>query len=67
MPGQSVTGMPIPQAPLGAGARVFAQWQDGNWYPGTVVQVQGSVVGVDWEDARLGSSSWVQAHQVQHR
>jgi hypothetical protein len=67
VPGQPMMAMPVPQQTPGVGARVLAQWTDGNWYPGTVVQVQGSLVGVDWEDPRLGASAWVQAHQVQAR
>jgi hypothetical protein len=67
LPGQPILAMPVVQQPLGVGAPVLAQWTDGNWYPGTVVQMQGSMVGVDWEDPRLGASSWVQGHQAQLR
>lgn len=59
--------MPVMPSPLAIGARVLAQWGDGNWYPAAVVQLQGTMVGVDWEDPRLGASAWVQQGQVQQR
>jgi hypothetical protein len=49
------------------GQSVMAQHpQHGGWYPGKVVGMQNGMIGVDWSDAKLGASSWVQPHQVQH-
>lgn len=50
--------------PVAIGAKVHAQWQDGNWYPAQVVAIQNGMIGVDWIDARLGASSWLQPTQV---
>ena len=46
------------------GAHVTAQHANGQWYPGRIVQMQNGMIGVDWDDASLGQSSWVHAHQV---
>ena len=46
------------------GAQVLAQWQDGQWHPARVVAMQNGLVGVDWENPKLGQSSWVQPQQV---
>ena len=51
-------------AALVVGARVIAQWQDGNWYGARIVATNNGLYGVDWEDPALGSSAWVQATQV---
>ena len=37
----------------------------GGWHPGKVVAMQNGAIGVDWSDAKLGDSSWLQPHQVQ--
>jgi len=55
--------MMMPPPPL-IGAKVYAQYHDGNWYPAQVVAIQNGVIGVDWIDAKLGSSTWVQPTQV---
>ncbi|UJR86924.1 sporulation protein [Sandaracinus amylolyticus] len=51
-------------APVAIGTHVFAQWQDGHWHPARVVAMQNGVYGIDWDDPKLGQSSWVQPHQV---
>ncbi|MBI2571250.1 MAG: sporulation protein [Candidatus Schekmanbacteria bacterium] len=66
-PGHPQMGAPAMQQPIGVGSSVLAQWTDGNWYPGAIVQVHGNLFGIDWQDPRLGASSWVQAHQIQPR
>jgi hypothetical protein len=45
-------------------AHVSAQHPNGNWYPGRIVAMQNGMIGVDWDDPKLGQSSWVQPHQV---
>ncbi|MFO0713674.1 MAG: hypothetical protein U0353_27725 [Sandaracinus sp.] len=64
-------GMPQQAAPakgggLAIGAHVTAQHANGSWYPGRVVAMQNGMIGVDWDDAKLGQSSWVQPHQIRH-
>ena len=56
-----------PAGGVSMGMHVYAQWQDGNWHPGRVVAMQNGVIGVDWDDPKLGQSSWVQPHQVRGR
>jgi hypothetical protein len=58
--------MDTKQAPptFSIGTHVIAQWQDGNWHPGRVSAVQNGMIGVDWDNAKLGASTWVQTHQV---
>jgi hypothetical protein len=46
------------------GSHVTAQHPSGQWYPGRIVQMQNGMIGVDWDDAKLGQSTWVHAHQV---
>ncbi len=50
--------------PLAIGKHVLAQHPNGQWYPGRVVSHQNGMIGVDWDDAKLGQSSWVQLHQA---
>jgi hypothetical protein len=61
------------QAPMGKpgmfemGQGVFAEHPKlGGWHPGRIVALQNGMVGVDWADPKLGESSWLQPHQVQH-
>ncbi|MBI4605857.1 MAG: hypothetical protein HY721_28155 [Planctomycetes bacterium] len=49
---------PQRQALLVPGARVWALWADGRWYPGTVDGVQGPLRHVTWDD---GDSMWLEA------
>jgi len=65
-------GAPPPQTkgvPHGGGpeigARVQAQHTNGQWYPGHVVAMQNGLLGIDWDDEKLGVSTWVQPQQVQ--
>ncbi|MCC7536954.1 MAG: sporulation protein [Deltaproteobacteria bacterium] len=51
-------------AVMAVGARIFAQWQDGNWYAARVAAFQNGMYGVDWDDPKLGQSTWVATHQV---
>ena len=46
------------------GSHITAQHPSGQWYPGRIVQMQNGMIGVDWDDAKLGQSTWVQPHQV---
>lgn len=46
---------------LGDGARVWALWVDGRWYPGLVDGVQGALRHVAWDD---GDSMWLDSYQV---
>lgn len=62
-----VAAMPAKMAmnePFAVGAYVMAQWSDGNWHPGTVVQIGQGMYGIDWENPKLGASTWVAANQV---
>jgi hypothetical protein len=67
--GQGMPGMQpaMPGVPQGfaPGTPVLAQWQDGQFHPARVVQLQNNMVAVDWDNPALGASSWVQMHQVQ--
>lgn len=66
MGAQPPMGAPMMGAPpIGVGASVLAQHPMGSWSPGRVVAVQNGMFGIDWDDAKLGQSTWVQAHQVQ--
>ena len=56
--------MPPAAAPLAIGSVVSAQWQDGQWHPGTIVAMQNGMLGVDWTEPHLGASSWLQPTQV---
>jgi hypothetical protein len=49
---------------LPVGAPVTAQHGSGQWHPARVAAHQNGMVGVDWDDPRLGASSWVQPNQV---
>ncbi|MDQ3036850.1 MAG: sporulation protein [Myxococcota bacterium] len=49
---------------LAIGTPVLAQSHDGHWHPARVVALQNGMIGVDWDDAKLGQSSWVQPQQV---
>ena len=51
-------------AALTVGAKIVAIWTDGNWYPGTVSAIQPPWIGIDWQDPKLGASSWVEPHKV---
>jgi hypothetical protein len=57
-------GKGMPGGGVAMGARVVAQHPNGTWYPGRVVGMQNGMVGVDWDDAKLGQSSWVQPQLV---
>ena len=57
-----VTGHVVGQVQVGE--KVLAVWTDGNWYPGKVTNIQDGYVGVDWEDPKLGQSSWVEPAKV---
>ena len=46
------------------GTSVHAQHANGQWYPGRVVALQNGLIGVDWDDPKLGESIWVQPQQV---
>jgi len=63
--GQMPPQMPPPMAmPLQMGSFVVALHPSGNWAPGRVTAMQNGMIGVDWEDPKLGASSWVGADQV---
>jgi hypothetical protein len=64
--GMPQQAMPQQKGSMGhsIGAHVSAQHPNGNWYPGRIVAMQNGMIGVDWDDAKLGQSSWVQPHQV---
>ncbi|MFO0686790.1 MAG: sporulation protein [Sandaracinus sp.] len=66
MPPQPGYG-PMPP-PMGAGptigTHVVAQHPSGHWAPGRVAGLQNGMVGVDWDDPKLGASTWVGAHQI---
>jgi len=49
---------------LAPGTAVVAQWQDGNWYRARVSGFQNGMYGIDWDDAKLGASTWCAVHQV---
>jgi hypothetical protein len=49
---------------LAPGTAVMAQWQDGNWHRARVAGFQNGSYGIDWEDPKLGASSWCAPHQV---
>jgi hypothetical protein len=68
-PSQVMASPSRPAGPptLAVGSLVVAQWQDGNWHPGRVTAMQNGFVGVDWDDPRLGASSWLQPTQVNPR
>lgn len=69
-PGQPMGGMPMGGMPMGGaqvhvGMHVVAQHpQNGQWFGGKVVAMQQGMVGVDWDDAKLGQSTWVQMHAI---
>jgi hypothetical protein len=46
------------------GAPVHAQHPSGQWYPGRVVALQNGLIGVDWDEPKLGESIWLQPQQV---
>ncbi|MBL8605395.1 MAG: sporulation protein [Myxococcales bacterium] len=48
---------------LSPGAHCLAQWSDGGYYGVTVVQVQGNMVMVQWDDGT--PASWVRTDQTQ--
>jgi hypothetical protein len=53
-----------PASHLPVGAAVTAQHANGQWHPARVAAHQNGLVGVDWDDPRLGASTWVQPQQV---
>jgi hypothetical protein len=52
---------------LQIGTHVNAQHPSGHWAPGRVAGVQNGMVAVDWDDPKLGQSTWVQPGQVQSK
>jgi hypothetical protein len=46
------------------GRAVLAQWIDGKWYPARAVATKGDRVRVEWNDRRLGQSSWLDPDSV---
>jgi sporulation-control protein spo0M len=66
---QPMMQQPMMQKPgmFEMGQGVFAEHPKvGGWHPGRVVALQNGMIGVDWADPKLGESSWLQPHQVQH-
>jgi hypothetical protein len=63
--GGMAPAMPKMGPMLGIGARVTAAHPMGGWHPGTIVAEQAGNFGVDWDDAKLGQSTWVPSQQVQ--
>lgn len=51
-----VPASPERERSLGDGARVWARWLDGRWYPGTVDGRQGPLRHVTWDD---GDAMWL--------
>ena len=43
---------------LEAGARVWARWPDGRWFPGTIDAIEEPLRHVTWDD---GDSMWIEA------
>jgi hypothetical protein len=60
-------GMQQPQMHMQMGAHVLAQHPSGQWAPGRVAGMQNGMIGVDWDDAKLGQSTWVQPGQVRQK
>jgi hypothetical protein len=61
-------GMPPMQpAQMQMGSHVLAQHPSGQWAPGRVAGMQNGMIGVDWDDPKLGQSTWVQPGQVRHK
>ena len=59
-------GMQQPMQPQ-MGAHVLAQHPSGQWAPGRIAGMQNGMIGVDWDDAHLGQSTWVQPNQMRHK
>jgi hypothetical protein len=60
-------GMPMQGGGVMMGAHVLAQHPSGQWAHGRVAAMQNGMIGVDWDDPKLGASSWVAPHQVQSK
>jgi hypothetical protein len=63
-------GMGMPQQQQGhvtMGTHVLAQHPSGQWAPGRVAAMQNGMIGVDWDDPKLGQSTWVQPTQVRQK
>jgi len=58
-------GMGAPPAMPTMGSAVMAQHPMGGMHPGKVVAMQNGMIGVDWDDAKLGQSTWVAPSAVQ--
>jgi hypothetical protein len=66
-PSATTTDERIGEMIASIGAFVLGRWQDGNWYAGRVVATQNGYVGIDWDDARLGASSWLLPSEIRPR
>ena len=62
-PQDHAKGAPV-AASFQLGQQVQAQHPSGQWYLGRISAMQNGMIGVDWDDAKVGESCWVQPAQV---